>query len=184
MGTAKILIFLAAAGLAACAAAVTLKVNEGTEYYYGRVSFLSPDGRLPYGNTESAVKREIAAGGARITETVTQPAPSPSMKPETIVTVMTRRRKTLVYDAADAGKTFSGTLTFLSPDLGSWTYDIKLASGGTIKGKGSIVKKTLATDKQLEGVKRPMRIKEELKAVSEDMYRVRLSQFNPPGGAE
>lgn len=180
----KIGILVVSTVLAACAGAVTLKVADGVSYYYGSVSMLSPDGRLPYNKTESAVKREIMEGGARIIETVTQPGPSHSMKPEIYVTELRRRKKTLVYDVSDKGGTFSGTVTFSDPALRSWTYDIKLKDGSAITGRGELAKEGILTEKQLTGVKRPMMVKEKLKPVSEGVYKMRVSEFYPPGGAE
>ena len=112
-------LIVAAAALAACAGAVTLKATGGTAHYYGRVSFFSPDGRLPYGKTDSAVKREVLDDGARIIETVTQPAAGHGMRPKESVTELKRRNKTLVYDASDTKGTFSGTVVFNSPGLKS-----------------------------------------------------------------
>jgi hypothetical protein len=175
---------ITAAALAACAGGVALKAAGGAAYYYGQVSFYSPDGKLPYGNTESAVKREILDGGARIIETVTQPGPSHSMSPEEIVTTLKRRKKTLVYDASDAGGTFTGAVVFKDPELKTWACDIKLKAGGIIKGSGKILPGGIQMEKQLSGYGRPMSVKEDLKAVSEAEYKNRVSEMLPPPGAE
>lgn len=177
-------LILAAAALAACAGAVTLKAAGGTAYYYGQVSLFSPDGRLPYGKTDSAVKREVLDGGARIIETVTQPAAGHGMRPKESVTELKRRKKTLVYDASDAKGTFSGTVVFKGPELKNWTYNIKLAKGGEIKGSGSLSEEGIKTEKQLTGGGRPMMVKEDLKAVSEQVYSMQVSEMNPPRLAE
>lgn len=173
-----------AATLSACAGAVELKAAGGSAYYYGQVSFFSPDGKMPYGNTDSAVKREILDDGAHMIETVTQPGPSPSMRPKEIITELKRRKKTLVYDASDAGGTFAGTVTFQDPQLKTWVYDIKLKAGGTIKGAGKLLTEGIKTEKQLSGGGRPMSVKEDLKAVSEREYKMRISEMRPPKGAE
>lgn len=177
-------LIVAAAALAACAGAVTLKAAAGTAYYYGQVSMFSPDGRLPYGKTDSAVKREVLDGGARIIETVTQPAASPGMRAKESVTELKRRKKTLVYDASDDKGTFSGTVSFKGPKLEDWTYDIKLAKGGTIKGHATLSEEGIKTEKQLSGVSRPMLVKEDLKPVSEQVYNMRVNEMRPPRFAE
>lgn len=177
-------LIVAAAALAACAGAVTLKAAGGTAYYYGQASFFSPDGRLPYGKTDSAVKREVLDGGARIIETVTQPAASPGMRPKESVTELKRRKKTLVYDASDAKGTFSGTVAFKGPELKSWTYNIKLAKGGAIKGSGEVSEEGIKTEKQISGGGRPMLVKEDLKKVSEQVYTLRVNEMRPPSLAE
>ena len=125
----KVGLIIIAAALSACAGAVALKAAGGTAYYYGQVSFLSPDGKLPYNKTDSVVKRETLDGGARIIETVTQPGSGHGMRPKEFVTELKRRKKTLVYDASDAGGAFTGTLTYKDPELKTWTYNIKLKDG-------------------------------------------------------
>lgn len=180
----KLSLVLIASAMAACAGTIVLKAADGVSYYYGSVSFLSPDGRLPYRKTETVVRREIMENGDRILETVSQPSYSPSMKPEITVTELRRRGKTLVYDASDRGRTFSGTVTFRDTALMSWTYEIKMQDGSAVTGKGELTKERLLTEKQLTGVKRPMMIRDDLKSVSEGVYRMRLAEFYPPGGAE
>ena len=180
----KIGLIIVAAALSACAGTVVLKAAGGTAYYYGQVSFFSPDGKLPYGNTDSAVKREVLDGGARIIETVTQPGAGHGMRPKEFVTQLKRRKKTLVYDASDAGGTFTGTVTFKEAELKTWTYKIKLKAGGAIKGTGWLTPEGVKTEKQLLGVARPMTVKEDLKTVSERDYKMHVNEMRPPGGAE
>ena len=180
----KIGFIIIAAALSACAGAAALKAAGGSAYYYGQVSSFSPDGRMPYGNADSAVKREILDDGAHIIETVTQPGPSPSMRPKEIVTELKRRGKTLVYDASDAGGTLAGAVTFQDPELKTWAYNIKLKAGGTIKGTGKLSPEGIKTEKLLSGGGRPMSVKEDLKAVSEREYRMRVNEMRPPARAE
>jgi len=172
-----------ATALSACAGTVAVKVTDGAAYYCGESSFFSPDGRLPYGSAETAVKREILSGGARIIETVTQPGHSPGMPAKTIVTELKRRGKRLVYDVSDAGGTFSGTITFKNGQLNSWTYDLKLKDGGTVKGSGSLTGEGIRTEKQLTGG-RPMLVKDDLKTASESKYNRTVGMMKPPAGAE
>lgn len=172
-----------ATALSACAGTIAIKAAGGAAYYYGEVSYFSPDGRLPYGKSESAVKREILDGGARIIETVTQPGNSPSMPARTIVTELKRIRKTLAYSAADEGGTFSGKVTFKDAGLKTWTYDIKLKDGGAVKGSGKLTAEGISTEKQLTGG-RPMSIKEDLKTVSEEQYTAAVNSMKPARGAE
>jgi len=184
METFKVGLIIIAAALSACAGAAALKAAGGTSYYYGQVSFFSPDGKLPYGKTDSAVKREVLESGARIIETVTQPGSGHSMRPKEYVTELKRLKKTLVYSASDAGGTFTGTLTFKDRELKAWTYDIKLKTGGEIKGFGALSADGIKTEKQLSGPGRPMLIKEDLKTVSDREYKMRANEMRPPGGAE
>lgn len=184
MEALKIGFIIIAATFSACAGAEAPKTAGGTAYYYGQVSFFSPDGKMPYGNTDSAVKREILDDGAHIIETVTQPGHSHSMRPKEIVTELRRRGKTLIYDASGAGGTFAGTVTFQDPELKTWSYDIKLKAGGTIKGSGKLSPQGIKTEKQLSGDVRPMSVKEDLKTVSEREYQMRVIEMLPPKGAE
>ena len=184
MAALRIGFIIIAVTLSFCVGAAAPGGAGSSAYYYGQVASFSSDGRIPYGNTESAVKREILDDGARIVETVTQPGPSPSMRPKEIVTKLKRRHKTLVYDAADAGGTLAGTVTFQDPDLKIWTYDIELKAGGTIKGSGKLLPDGIKTEKHFSGGGRPMSVKEDLKAVSEREYRMRVGEMHPPKGAE
>lgn len=184
MDVLKIGLIILAAAAAACAGAVVLKVPNGEAFYYGQVSFFSPDGKLPYGETESAVKREVLENGARIVETVTQPGNAHGMRPVEIVTELKRRGKSLAYDAKDAGATFTGTLTFKDAELKAWTYDIKLKAGGTIKGTGGLSAAGIKTAKQMAGVPHPMLIKEDLAVIKAAEYRMRVKEMAPARGAE
>lgn len=183
MNALKTSLILAAAALCACAGAVTLKAAGGTAYYFGPVELLSPDGRLPYGKTEAALKREILDGGARIIETVTQPGAAPGVPARETVTELRRLKKKLAYSVSDAKGSFSGTVTFKDPELKSWTYNIKLAKGGDIKGSGSVSEAGIKTEKQLAGG-RPMLVRENLKAVTEAEYLRRVEEFKPHKWAE
>jgi len=190
MKISRICILLAAAALSACAGTPAPKAAVGavgavaTVYYFGPVLYFSPDGKIPYNNTQSAVIRMTSADRSRIIETVTQPGWGPSMPSREYVTELRRRDSTLVYDAADAGGSFTGTVTFKDSGLKSWDYDIRLKDGGTIKGTGEVSPEGLRTEKQLGGIPRPMLIKEDLKMVSEEGYRARLKEMLPPRGAE
>lgn len=180
----KIGLIILAAAAAACAGAVVLKVQNGEAFYYGQVSFFSPDGKLPYGETESVVKREVLENGARIVETVTQPGRAPGMRPVEIVTELKRRGKTLAYDAKDAGGTFSGRLIFKDSGLKAWTYDIKLRDGGTITGTGELTPAGIKTAKQLAGTARAMLVKEDLGVIKAAEYARRVAEMMPARGAE
>ena len=180
----KIGLVILAGAAAACAGAVVLKVPDGEAFYYGQVSFFSPNGKLPYGETESAVKREILDNGSRIVETVTQPGRAPGMRPMEIVTQLRRRGKTLAYDATDAGATFTGRLVFKDAGLKAWTCDIKLKDGGTITGTGELSAAGIKTAKQLGGTARPMFIKEDLGSIKAAEYTRRVAEMAPARGAE
>jgi hypothetical protein len=184
MNALKVVFILGASALTACAGAVTLKADAGTAYYFGPAAFFSPDGRLPYGKTDSAVKREVLDGGARILETVTQPAPGHGMRPKESVTELKRRKQTLVYSASDDKGTFSGTVTFKDPALKSWTYKIKMAKGGELTGSGSLSGEGIKTEKKITGPGRPMLVREDLKPVSEENYLLQVRMMRPSAGME
>lgn len=184
MQALKIGFMLIAAALWACAGAATPAAAGSTVYYFGRISFFSPDGRIPYGRTEAAVKREILDGGARIIETVTQPGPSPSMRPRETVTVLKRRQETRVYDVSDAGGTLAGTVTFQDPGLETWALDMSLKGGGTITGSGKLSPEGIKAEKRLPDATRPVFVTEDLRTVSETEYKRRVSEMHPPKWAE
>jgi hypothetical protein len=184
MDVFKIGLIILAAAAAACAGAVVLKVSDSEVFYYGQVAFFSPNGKLPYGETEAAVRRQVLENGARIVETVTQPGRSPGMRPVEIVTELKRRGRTLAYDASDAGATFTGTLTFKDAELKAWTYDIKLKAGGTIKGTGELTPAGIKTAKQLAGTGRAMLIREDLGVINAAEYKRRVAELLPARGAE
>ncbi len=183
MKTGNACLFFGFAFLAGCAGAPAARHAGGTAYYFGTVKYSSLDGRLPFGRNVAAAKREIASGGALILEAVTEPGRSPSMPAQTFTTRLIRRGETLVYDAADDEKTFSGTMTFSGPGLEAWTYDIKLAGGGALTGSGRLTAEGLSAVKTLGG-SQEVKITEELKAVSQAEYAREIAAMAPPAGAE
>ena len=135
---------------------------------------------MPLGKTRSAAKREISNGGALIVETVTEPGRSPSAPAQTFTTRITRRGETLVYDAADDEKTFSGTMTFSGPGLEAWTYDLKIAKGGALTGTGRLTPEGLSAVKLMTGPDE-VKITDELKTVTREEYAREIEAMRPPG---
>lgn len=183
MKTSNTCLLLGFAFLAGCAGTPAVRRADSTAYYFGTVKYSSLDGRMPFGKTRSAAKREISAGGALVVETVTEPGRSPSMPAQTFTTRITRRGETLVYDAADDEKTFTGTVTFSGPGLEAWTYDIKLVKGGELTGSGKLTPEGLSAVKVMAGPDE-VKITEELKTVSQDEYAREIEEMRPPVGAE
>lgn len=174
----------AAALLASCAAPAFISGVGGIEYYSGSTRFFSPDGRLPYGGSDSAVKREIVDGGGMIIETFTQPGVSPGMSPEEHITTLTRIGRSLAYSVSEYGSSLSGTVTFSGRGLDKWTYDLTLEGGGHITGTGEIKGDALITEKNLTRTGRPMLIRDELKRVSRKIYHLRVEEMKPLPGTE
>ena len=124
--------------------------KDAVFYYSGPATFTSGDGK-PYGSTTSLVKREVLPSRGLIVETVVQLAREPGAPAREIVTTLTRRADTLVFDAADAAGTFSGTLTFDGPDWAwtRWSYAIALKDGGHVTGDGRLGDDGIRTDKRV-----------------------------------
>lgn len=174
----------AAALLAACAAPSFIKGAGRVEHYYGTTRFFSPDGRLPYGSSDSALQREIVEGGGMIIETFTQPGVSPSMPPEEHITTLTRIGRSLSYDVSEYGGGLRGTITFSDSGLDKWTYDLTLEGGGYVSGSGEIKDGGLSTEKKLDQAGRPMSVKDDLKKVSRENYYRQLETMKPGAGSE
>ncbi len=162
----------------ACSKGPAAEGAAKTAVYFGPSRFSSADGKVPYGGTTSAAKREVSADGSLITETLTQPGGSPAVPPSTYLTTMKRRGASLVYDTQDAGKTFTGTLTYSDAGLNSWTYDIKLAAGGVITGTGAINQGALTTKKVFAGTKAVL-ITDELKEIPQAEYERVMAAMLP-----
>ncbi|KAF0126046.1 MAG: hypothetical protein FD189_1401 [Elusimicrobia bacterium] len=174
----------AAVLLSACAAPSFIKGTGGVEYYGGTTGFFSPDGRLPYGSSDSAVKREVAEGGGMIIETFTQPGVSPGMPPEEHITTLTRIGRSLSYSVSEYGSELSGTVTFSGRGLDKWTYDLALEGRGYLTGTGEIKGDALVTEKKLDQPGRPMLIRDSLKKVSRESYSRQVAGMKPLPGTE
>ncbi len=160
----------AAAALSSCAAPSFIKEVGGIEYYSGSAGFFSPDGRLPYGGNDAALRREIAEGGGVIFETFTQPGISPGMPPEERVTTLTRIGRSLSYRASEYGGSMAGTVVFSGRGLDKWSYDLVPESGSYLTGTGEVKAGELTAKKKLEQPGRPMLIREKLRRVSREEY--------------
>lgn len=174
----------AAVLLAACAAPSFIKGVGGIEHYHGRTRFFSPDGRLPYGSSESALKREIIEGGGMIIETYTQPGVSPGMPLEERVTTLTRIGRSLAYSVSEYGGALDGTVVFSGRGLDKWTYDLVPEGGGYLTGTGEITNGALVTKKRLDQPARPMLVRDELERVSREEYYRRVEDMKPLPGTE
>lgn len=179
-----LLLACAAALFTGCAAPAFIKGVGGLEYYHGRTRFASPDGRLPYGGSDSALKREIVEGGGMIIETFTQPGISPGMPPEERVTTLTRIGRSLSYSVSEYGGAVSGTVTFSDRGLDKWRYDLTVGGEGYLTGYGEIKGDALLTEKKLEQPGRPMLVRDELKKVSRKHYHLQVEGMKPLPGTE
>lgn len=155
--------------------------DTNTKYYYGEVLISSPDGKTPYGKSVSLIKRTVDPANSIITEIVLQPARDPKQKPKDINTVLKREGSTNVFSTADDAKTFSGKLTFTGAEWSwnNWTYDIKLADGSKLDGKGVHSEAGIKTEKTFykpDGVASIL-IKEDVKYISSDEYNSRHKQM-------
>lgn len=166
---------------AACSGTAPRPAANSVSHYFGRSVFLSPDGRLPYNKTETALKREVLEGGALVRETFTRPGAAPGVPPELVVIELRRREGSLTYEAKGS---FSGAVTFKSPRLRDWALDLKAGAGGSMTGSGTASSSGYRVERRLLGVARPMLIKEELKAVSAEEHDRRVREFRPRPGTE
>ncbi len=180
----KTAVLTLAAGLAACSGEAALKAADGAAYYYGKIYFYSPDGKMPYNSGEAALKREISEGGGLITETATLAAAAPGMSPAAGVTRFMRRGKTPSFDVTAMDGSFSGSLIFKGPGLDSWSFETILRSGEKTTGTGEIYEGGLRTSKLVSGPGRPMLVKEDLKKITVEEYGLRLRELAPAAGAE
>jgi hypothetical protein len=174
----------AAALLTACAAPSFIKDVGGIEYYHGSTRFFSPDGRLPYGGSDSALKRETIDGGGMIIETFTQPGVSPGMPIEEHITTLTRIGRSLSYSVSGYGSALSGTVTFSGRGLDKWTYDLALEGRDYLTGTGEIKDDTLITEKKLDQPGRPMLVRGSLKKVSRESYYRQVEGMKSLPGTE
>lgn len=147
---------------------------ESVAYYSGPSQASSPDGATMFGPpTTSVVMRTLKPSEGVIVEDVHQGN-------ERHLTTLTRRGDSLVFDATDEAKSFTGTLTFASDPFspGAWTYAITMADGsGTIEGQGSLDDVGIHTNKTFkspDGEAR-VRITEELKSIDEAAYDAAIS---------
>lgn len=157
--------------------------RERVAFFVGRIDRASPDGRIPYNRVEAVLSREVFDGGAVVVETRTEAAPSPSMPPLSNRIRLTRRPGSLVYDAGDSEKVWSGHVTFHDAGLRAWTYALHHASSGDHVGEGAVSEEGLWTSRTTGGA-RPMRIAEAFRSVSREEYLQELGALRPRKGAE
>ena len=139
------------------------------KFYTGTVTTSHPDTGVPFGPAEDTVTKRTVDAAARtiVEEVVSQGLP--------IVTTMTERGDTNVFDASDDGGTFSGTLTFDGSDFAftGWTYFIELTDGsGVITGVATIDDENILTHKTYSdhsGTAQAL-IADALHVVDEDTY--------------
>lgn len=174
----------AAAALSSCAAPSFIRGVGGVEHYSGSAAFFSPDGRLPYGGSDAALRREITEGGGLIVETFTQPGISPGMPPEERVTTLTRIGRSLSYSASEYGGSLVGKVVFSGRGLDKWEYDLVPEKGSYLTGTGEVKAGELTTEKKLEQPGRPMLIREKLKRVSREEYSRAIEGMKPLPGTE
>jgi hypothetical protein len=152
-------------------------------FYAGTVTVTSPDGRLPFNKTEAVLKREIATDRNLILETFTQPGHAPSMPPQTVVTRLQRRGRSLVFNTVDDQQQWRGSVTFDAPSLASWTYAQQARDNSAITGSGRLIEQGISVSRTFAG-SRARLVTEELRVVSQAEYERVLASFQPPKGAE
>ena len=143
------------------------------QYLKGQLITTSPDGATPYGPPVSVLAKRIidAKKGTIVEETW--------HGPEARSTTLVRRPETLIFDASDAEKSFTGTLTFQSEDWvrAEVTYDIAMSdNSGKISGKGVWSGDTYTTTKVFSDPSGAARAKmtETLQVVSETDFAAAL----------
>ncbi len=123
---------------------VTSPVAPVTTHYAGTTQVHSPDGTTPYGPPKQAlVVRTVDGVSGTITEVVLDEGKTRS-------TTLTRTDVANVFQASDAEKSFSGTVTFTgtAPDWTGWTYALTMSDGsGRIEGSATIDATSLRTQK-------------------------------------
>lgn len=164
---------------------VRLEASDGASYFAGDSSRFSPDGRIPYGKSEVAVKREVLSNGTRLVETVTEAGAAPGVPPFVTVTDWRRREGTLQYDLDDPSGWSSGTMTFKDAKLSEWTVERRTEAGEKVTGVGRVTNAMLINEfqRQISGG-RIMLVKEELKVVSAARYELAVGSFQSLPGTE
>lgn len=165
------------------AMSVAADIADAVNHYVGTSVSSSPDGRIPYNKTDVFLKRATAEGGRLVVETWTRSAPSPSMPPVVSVLRLTRRGESLEYDVVAEKGARSGIVTFASGALDRWTLDLDLGDGRRETGTGRISGAGVRVAKTVEGA-RPMRVVDEFRAVSGEVYEREIASMRPPKQAE
>lgn len=148
---------------------------EETTFYAGTVQLTSPDGATPFGPARQGLaRRTVNREQGIIVESVLDAG-------RLRTTTLTRQGETNLFDASDAEKTFSGTVTFTGPAWAwtGWTYSISMTDGsGTIEGSAVIDDSSLRTEKYfvLPDGKKQLRIVDDLKVVTMAEYTALLSR--------
>lgn len=146
---------------------------ETVSYYFGKVTLSSADGKTPYGNTYSLVKRTISPQNNTIVEAVMQPPQVEGLPADEFITSLTRKGNSLDFDVSGQDKSFGGTITFSGEEWNwdGWTYSIAFPNGGTIQGEGRLTAYGIQTRKILTSPEAPaMQILEDLAPITQEKY--------------
>lgn len=174
-------LLLTAAVFVGCAAPARKADAPATTHYYGSVKISSPDGKTPFGESVSLVRREIRPADGKILESVLQPPRKPGDKPREFLATLTRVGNTNEFMAGDAEHSFSGKQVFEGKDwdLPRWSYQIRLASGGRIAGSGALDAQGIKTRKTIYGAdeKPSMLMEEDLRPISPSDYARRRAEM-------
>jgi hypothetical protein len=103
-----------------------------TEYYFGQVQFLGPNGKTPYGKSVSLVKREVLPAEGKIVETITEPLNDPDARYEERVIVFTQRGQSSSFDASEVGGGLTGEMNFTGDD---WAWEQATFSFNRVTGE-------------------------------------------------
>jgi len=173
-------LFLALLLAGAGAAAQPLR----TTHYLGREVRTDLAGRLPYGEDACVLMREERDGGDRIVETVTQAGRSPSSPALVRVLTLTRRGRSLVFDAVEGDGDGRGTRTYTDAGMGTWRSAMERRGGGREEGGGEPAGAGFRTRCAVSGSAFGMLLTTTFTPVGPDEYARRAARMRPPPGAE
>lgn len=155
-----------------------------TTHYLGREVRTAPDGRLPYGDDPCALMRQELDGGDRIVETRTQAGRSPSSPAQVQVLELTRRGRSLVFDAVEDRGEYRGTRTYADAGMTLWRCDLRHRGGGRVEGAGEPAGEGFRTRCAWSGFGNDMLVTTTFTPVAPEEYARQVARMRPPPGAE
>ncbi len=154
-----------------------------TEWFVGQVTRTSPDGRIPYSQTEAVLQRQVLEDGRVVEELRTEAPPSPSMPPKQSRLRLVRRGGSRVFHAEGGDPVWVGQATYQDDRLSAWSFALHHKELGPQDGQGGLTGTGLQVIRTIGG-SRPMRLVEDYRRVPREEYDRALGLMRPPKGAE
>ena len=151
------------------------------QYFFGKTKMWTPDKRTALGESPYLMKRELNQKLGVIVETaISLSRKTGSLYEEHTLTLKQTAKKSK-FKIVDKFKKLNGHVLFKGDEWkwNHWTYVVAFKNGDKIVGEGSLSKNSLKSEKLILSSRKSAKvlIVEELQAIDERTYKLRLDDF-------